>query len=130
MPSLTVTISVLQDGVGPLPGFPLTRRVAVDEIQSFAVEQANAANTTTWVALPLNLLDTVTFLVVRTDRNVTFRLNDGTADANTLPTIPLSAGGLLLLIDGTLRAGAGASNARVSNNSGSTAVLRGVGGGT
>jgi len=130
VPTLTVTISVTQDGLGPLPGFPLTRRVSVDEVQSFAVEQANAANTTTWQALPLNLMDTVTFLVVRTDRAVTFRLNDGTADATTLPSIALSAGGVLVIADGTLRAGAGASNARSSNNSGATAVLRGVGGGT
>ena len=130
MPTLTVTVSVLQDGAGPLPGFPLTRRVSVDEIQSFAVEQASAGNTTTWAALPLSSLDTVTFLVVRSDRAVTFRLNDGTADATTLPSIPLAAGGLLMLIDGRLRAGAGASNARTNNNSGSTAVLRGLGGGT
>ncbi len=130
MPSLTVTVSVLQDGVGPLPGFPLTRRVSVDEIQTGSVEVASAGNTTTWQALPLGDLSTVTFLAVRVDRATTFRLNDGTADATTLPSIPVAAGGLLLLVDGTLRAGAGAGNARVNNNSGSTAVLRVVGGGT
>ena len=130
MPTLTVTVTVSQDGGEPLPGFPLTRRVSVDEVQTFATEQANAADTTTWVALPLSSLDTVTFLVVRSDRAVTFRLNDGIADAATTATLPLAAGGLLMLVNGTLRAGSGSANARVNNNSGATAVLRGVGGGT
>jgi len=130
MPTLTVTVTVAQDGADPLPGFPLVRRVSVDEVQAFTVEQANAGNTTTWQAVPLANIDTVSFLVLRPDRAVTLRLNDGNADSTTAPTIAVAAGGLLLLADCTLSAGAGSANARTSNNSGATAVLRGVGGGT
>lgn len=130
MPALRVTLLVERDGIEV---FNLVRRLSVDEIASFEYEEANDGNTTTFSAPPTADLDTLTFVLLRTDRAVTLRLNDGTADATTRPTIPLSAGGVLLLMDTSIGApagSAGANNLRINNNAGATAVLRGLCGGT
>ena len=130
MPTVRVALVVEQDGVEVLN---FVRRLSVDEIATFEYEEANDGNTTTFSAPPSADMDTLSFVLLRTDRAVTVRLNDGTADANTRPTLPLNAGGLLLLLDTAIGApagSAGANNLRVNNNAGATAVLRGLVGGT
>jgi len=124
MSSLEITIQVKRDGI-QLDGFPIIRRLEVDELQGFAYEEANDGDDTTFSALPASQLDTIQVLVVKSDQQITLRL-DGQSDAG----IVLNAGGLLALIDATIDAGAGASNASVNNNSGSTANVEGVAAGT
>lgn len=128
MSVLTLRLTLELDGV-PVLGTPIVRRVSADELQSFDVELASAGNTTTWTALQASQIDTLTFLCVRPSHNVTFRLDDQ-SDAAGRATLPVNAGGLLLLLNTEIDSGAGSSNARCNNNSGATATLRGVIGGT
>lgn len=128
MPTFEVAVTIKQDGI-VVPGFPILRRVEVDEAQSAAVELASAGNTTSWTAVQAALIDTLNFLFVMTDVAATLRLDDQ-SDAAGRSTIPLNAGGMLILIDTTIDSGAGSPNARVNNNSGSTAVIRSFVGGT
>lgn len=128
MPTYELSIT-LRAGGAVVPGFPILRRVEVDEAQSAAVELASAGGSTTWTALPTLSLDTLNFLLVTTDRPITLRVNN-TIDAPERAVIPLNAGGMLVLIDTTIAAGAGAPNARANNVSGSTALVTTYAGGT
>lgn len=124
MPTLTVKVDVEIDGT-PIAGFPIVRRLTVDEVQSFDYEQAAHGDAVTFAAIPADQLAEIQALLVRTDKPVTLRL-DGQADAG----VGLNAGGLILLLDVDVDAGAGAANAKVNNNSGATATLRGLAAGT
>ena len=124
MPQLKVKIEVDYDGI-TLPGFPVIRRLELDEGQQFEYEKADDGDATTFSALPADQIATIQALILQTDQVVTLRL-DGQTDAG----IVVNAGGLVLLFDVTIDAGAGASNAKVNNNSGATALLKGITGGT
>jgi hypothetical protein len=93
-------------------------------IQPFDYTKADNGDGTTFDALPMSQLDTIQVLSIRTDAVATVRL-DGQSDAG----IVLAAGGAIDLIDVTIDAGAGASNASANAN-GTTPQLRGFGGGT
>lgn len=121
MPVLELTITATLDST-PLTGFPLLRRLTIDESQPFDYEQATGGG---YLAVPGDKIDTVQALVVRTDKALTLRL-DGQTDAG----IEINAGGCVVLVDVTIDAGAGASNAKLSNASGATARIRGVTAGT
>lgn len=120
MPTLEITINVKEDGVVK-PGFPRTRRISADELQSFRYEKATGGG---YVAVPTNQLDEVQALIFETDQQVTVRL-DGQSDAG----IVLNAGGLLIIIDADIDAGS-TTNVTVDNSSGSTANLEGLAYGT
>lgn len=107
-----------------LPGFPKIRRLTVDEIQSFVYEQANQG-AGVFAAVPLDQIATIQALLVIPTQQVTLRL-DGQSDTG----IVINANGLLLLLDATIDAGAGASNAQLNNVSGSVATIEGLGAGT
>jgi hypothetical protein len=128
MPTYELSIT-LRSGGQVVSGFPVLRRVEVDEAQAGVTDLASAANSSTWTAVPAFSIDTLTFLFVSTDRPITVRLNDA-VDALDRAVIPLNAGGLLVLIDTTIAKGAGSANARMNNVSGSTALVRSFGGGT
>ena len=122
MPTLEITVSVKLDGA-PVPGYPITRRATVDETQGFEYEEPADGNTTTFSDIPVGQLTSIQALLLRTDQQVNVRM-DGASDAGIL----LNAGGILVILDHTNDA---ASNRlRVNNNSGSTAVLKGLAGGT
>jgi len=124
MPKMKVTVLAEIDGVS-VPGTPYSREVDVDESQTFSYEEADDGDSTTFSVIPMAQLATIKCLVVKPSQAVTVRL-DGQTDAG----VTLAAGGLLLVVDGTIDAGAGASNASVNNNSGVTSVLKGAGAGT
>lgn len=124
MSVLRVRIEVELDGA-PVPGFPLVRRLQVDEAQVFAYEKANDGDAVTFVAVPADQLAEVQGLVLRSDRQVTLRL-DGQSDAG----IVVNAGGVVVLLDVDVDAGAGAANAKLNNNSGAVAIVEGVAVGT
>lgn len=110
MPALKVTVLVEVDGQ-PVPGFPYVRRVVADEVQTFGPYiKVGDANGTTFTALPTSAIVTMQGLVVRADQDVTIRLN-GQATAGVL----LKAGGLLLILDSTIDAGA-TTNATINLN--------------
>lgn len=123
MTSYELSINLKRDGV-PVSGYPIVRRIEATEAQEFSYAKANDGDLTTFSAIPANEIATVKFLIVRTDKSVTVRL-DGQTDAG----ITLDAGGLLAIIDATIDAGAGASNAKVNNNSGAVALIEGIAGG-
>jgi hypothetical protein len=120
MPTLKLTLTAELDSQ-LVPGFPIVRRLVVDEVQAFDYKRTSGG---TYVALPLDQIDTVQVFVMQTDREVTLRFQ-GQSDAGLV----LHAGGLVLLFDVDLDAGF-ATNVTVNNNSGITATLRGLGAGT
>lgn len=124
MPLLRVVILASLDGEG-VSGFPLVRRLTVDETQGFQVDKPGTADAT-YSAVPTGELATLQHLIFTTDTAVTLRLN-GQSDAG----IVLGAGGVVLLLGATLTAGA-ATNATVNNSAAASviAALRGVAAGT
>lgn len=121
---MKVTVTADIDGQ-VVAGTPYSKVVDIDESQSFSYEEANDGDTSTFSAIPADQLATIKVLLVKPDQQVNIRL-DGASDAGIL----LSAGGFLAIVDATIDAGAGSSNAKVNNNSGSTALLKGAAGGT
>lgn len=128
MPTYELSLTLKQDGAN-VPGFPILRRVEVDESQASQVEVTNSVDTATWGQIQGGRIDTLNFLFIASDRAVTLRLDDQ-SDAVDRSTIPLNAGGVLVLIDTTIDAGGGSSNARVNNNSGAIANIKALLGGT
>ena len=123
MSTLTATITLKRDGV-ELPGFPVTRTISYDEVQTFACDEANDGDTTTFSALPTSQIASIKGLYVTANQAVTLRL-DAQSDAG----VALDSGGVLLVLNGTSDAGA-STNATLNNNSGSTALVTGVAVGT
>ncbi len=121
--NLKITVSVELDG-NQVAGFPVTRRISVDETYSFAYEHADDGDTTTFTTVPDSKVAETQVLVITSDQKITVRI-DGQTDAGTV----LNANGLLLIIDSDIDAGAG-SNIKINNNTGNTANIVGVGGGT
>lgn len=122
MASLKVTVLVEQDGV---PLDPIVRRIEADELQGFSYEKVGTSDAT-YSAVPTGELGTVQALVIDTDQTVTLRLN-GQSSAG----IVLNPGGLLVLVDATLNAGA-TTNVTVNNAAAPAvvALLKGLAGGT
>jgi hypothetical protein len=121
MSSIKVTINIELDAI-TLPGYPVIRRLEVDENQQFKYEKTSGGG---FSALPLDQLGEIQALLLESDQQITLRL-DGQSDAG----IVLNPGGLIFLMDVDIDAGAGASNASVENASGSTANIKGIGAGT
>jgi len=124
MPVLKVSLNVELDGQ-PVLGFPVIRRAVVDEVQQYEYEQAAHGDAVTFSAVPADQIAAIQLLILRPDQQVTLRL-DGQTDAG----IVLDADSILLILGATIDAGAGSSNAKLNNNSGATAVIRGLAGGT
>lgn len=125
MSSLELSVMLRRDGI-PSPGFPVTRRIEVDEIQSFKYEKAADNDAVTFAAVPADQVATIQALLVRASKTVTLRL-DGQTDAG----IVINAGGMVLLLDVTIDAGAGASNAKINNpDDADVALIEGFAAGT
>lgn len=117
--TLRATLVIERDGMEVRR---LSRALVVDEVQAFQTEKASGGG---FAALPTGELTTVQFLLLESvDQLTTLRL-DGQSDAG----IPVNAGGLVLVVNSVIDAGA-STNATIDNSSGSTANLRGLAGGT
>jgi hypothetical protein len=122
--SLELTITLRRDGKAA-DGFPLVRRIEVDEIQTFEYEKIADGNITTYTAFPTNQLDTVQAFVIKSDSDITVRFNNQT-DAGIL----LKAGGIIALFDVSITSGL-ATNSTVNNAAATAvAVVGGLVGGT
>lgn len=109
MPSIKLTVDLEIDGV-KVQGFPLTRRLTVDEVQHFDYEEAADNDTTTFSALPTAQIASIQALILRPlEQPITLRL-DGASDAG----IVINAGGMVIIMDATIDAGA-STNATVNN---------------
>lgn len=117
---LEITVSIKKNG-WEIPGFPYRRRMLVDETQQFSYEKATGGG---HESLPVTQIASLQALVLTADQALTARV-DGQSDAG----IVLSAGGLLLVVDATIDAGA-STNATIDNSSGAVALVRGLGAGT
>lgn len=121
--TLTCTVVIEKNGQ-TLPGFPVVRRVSVDEMVNFSTEQASSDGV--FGAPPgLTALSSVTFFYY-TANQITKLLFDGNSDA-TAP-LEMAANGLIVLINPTIDAGS--TNITIENDSGNTALLTGIAGGT
>lgn len=122
MKTLEITISAKLNGVELQSlGFPVRRRLEVDEAQAFDVTRASGGG---YVALPTAEMGEIQALLVRTDRAATLRL-DAQSDAG----IVINAGGLVVLVDVDIDAGA-STNATLDNSSGSDVQVKGLAAGT
>lgn len=97
MPTLTVTLSIRLDGASVFSDGPLVRRLEVDAAEVRVFEKASDGNPTTFTNLIATTLGTLRALLVRPSRDMVVRLN-GQSNAG----VPLSADGLLLILDGAL----------------------------
>ncbi|MCH7761634.1 hypothetical protein IIA15_09610 [candidate division TA06 bacterium] len=126
VPNLKVTIQVEIGGV-PIAGFPVVKRLVVDESQQFNYEKAADGNPSSFSALPVAELATVEALIIKaSDLPITVRL-DGQSDSG----IELKLGGILVILDATIDAGAGVQNVSINNPASSDLTLvSGVAAGT
>lgn len=116
-----VLVTVRKNGLA-LPDFnPIVRRITCDESQPFVYEKATGGG---YASLPATQLDTLQLLLLLVDQQQTLRL-DGQSDAGLV----INAGGLVLLLNVTVDAGA-STNAAIENTSGSTALNQGLAAGT
>jgi len=124
MPSIEATLTLKIDGQ-PVTGFPITRRITVDELQHFDYEEAADNDTTTYSDLPVAQLATIQFLLLRAlEQPINLRV-DGQTDGQ----IEINVGGFVLFMDVTNNSGS--NRARVNNPDASAlSVLKGIAGGT
>jgi hypothetical protein len=87
-----VTVSLEIDGQ-PVRGFPVSRRLLLDETTSFSLDVASGGFTD----LPVSAIATKQFFYLTTDQVTTFQFGNGAAG-----NIQVSPGGFLLLVDGTV----------------------------
>ena len=125
MPSIKLSVNLEIDGV-TVTGFPLIRRLSVDEIQHFDYEEGADNDTTTFSALPTAQIAAIQALLLRPlEQPITLRL-DAQSDAGII----INAGGLIVIMDATIDAGA-STNATVNNPDASAlSRLKGFAGGT
>lgn len=117
MASVIVEVKFSIDGE-PIRGFPLTRRLAVDEIQTAKpYEKTSGAG---FVDLPIAELGTIQYLLIEPDQATTYQFADGAAG-----NIALNANGFILIVNGNLTA-----TPEVENTSGNTAKIKVQAGGT
>lgn len=125
--SLEVTISLKLNGdeIKGL-GFPINRRLEVDEVQALGPsEKANDGNDTTFTAVAIGDVDSVQALFYQViDQAGGVRLEGGEA---TNVAVRLNAGGFVLIFGAT---GITDTNITDNNNSGSTLKKRVLAGGT
>ena len=107
-------------------GFPLTARMTVDEFHAAGpYEEANDALDTTFSALPVGEIDSVrVFFLQALDQAIGQRLEGGEA-GNT--AVRLNAGGFIFIFNAT---GLTDTNLTINNNSGVTAQILPIVGGT
>lgn len=123
MPNLKIIVNVELDGA-QAPGFPLTRRIFVDEVQQFEYEKLSQS-AGVHQALPADQLESIQALIIQASDVLSVRL-DGQSDAGII----LNRGGILIILDATIDAGAGSANASVSNINGDPITVKGLAGGT
>lgn len=116
-----ITLSIKADG-HEVFGLPLKKRITVDE--STGLQKYDHAGGGAYVALNTSVLDEIQLLFLKTSLAATVRL-DGQTDAG----IVLNAGGLILIVDADIDAGA-ATNATLSNGNVAATALTVLGGGT
>ncbi len=122
MPVFKVSLTIERDGT-VLQGYPKIRTLSVLENQDFSYQKADDGEATTFTTLPITQLEELQFLLFEADQDLTLRL-DGQTDAG----IAIRAGGVLLLLDADIDAGA-STNATVNNNSSAVAQITGIAGG-
>jgi hypothetical protein len=118
--TIKVTVLVEQDGV-MAPGFPIQRRIQVNELIGINYQQADGAP---YVVVPYAPIPNVAALILSADKNVSLKLNN-------LIAWQLNAAGLFVMIDGVLNSGA-LTNAVLQSNPGDGSVtnITGLAGGT
>jgi hypothetical protein len=116
--NLLVEVNVTLDDQ-PVRGFPITRRVTLDEVQAATpYEKATGGG---FVDLPvIGELTTKQFLLFQGDKALSLRFGSGAAG-----DIALAANALVLVVDANHTA-----DIEVDNSSGSTAKIKVIAGGT
>jgi hypothetical protein len=112
-----LTLSVKMDGQA-YPGFPLARRLQVDEVVPLGFEQDAGAGYTALTGA----LASLGIVILTTDQALSVRANN-----QSTGSLPLNAGGLLVLFDATVDT---ATLLSVLNSGSTNANMNGLLGGT
>lgn len=128
MPYCTFQLRITSDAGGePALIFDYTARVSLTEAQIIARQKAGGDLVGVFTAIPgVGSLPVVNALVVATDQPINLKL---ASVSNGDGIIALNPGGILVVIDGQLAAGAN-ENATINNVGTATANLTGFSGGT
>jgi hypothetical protein len=120
VPVFEIEISIKQDGA-PLPRFPLIRRIQTVEGQTIATSKAGGDGAGIYVVVPgADAIPALQGFVLSSDSAVNLRLN-----GQSNGSVPLNAGGIMILIDGNLAAGA-TTNLTINNPGVAAANLTGA----
>lgn len=112
---MKITVNLDVDDI-PVTSFPLVRRFTVTESQAFSVQRATGA---AFTALPTGELSTIQALVLQADQTTAIRLNGVAGEVTVNPN------GIVIVFDGSL-----STAPTLQNNSGSTAQVVGIAGGS
>ena len=124
MPVFELELSIKIDGQ-LMPAFPLVKRFQAVEGAMLATQKAGGDVAGTYVVVPgTQMSAALQGLAIASDQAVLIRLN-----GQTNADIALNAGGLLIVFDGSLNAGA-STNATISNTGANPANLTGFWAGT
>ncbi len=93
--SLEMTLSLKMDGLA-YPGFPLSRRVQVDEVAPVGYEQDAGAG---YTALS-GVFGSLSVVVLTTDQALSLRMNN-----QSNGSLPLNSGGVVVVFDGAIDTG-------------------------
>jgi hypothetical protein len=107
VPVVEIELSVKLNGQ-LLPSFPFRKRIQCNEAQTIATTKAGGDTVGVYVVLPGGgVVPAAQAFMVGSDQAVNLRVNNA-------GVIPLNAGGMLILIDGNVNAGA-ALNLQINN---------------
>lgn len=108
-----VTVQLELDGQ-PVRGFPVSRRLLLDETQDFSIDVASGA----FSDLPVSSIATKQLVFLQPNQTTTFQFGNGVAG-----NIQISPGGFLVLVDCSI-------TSDIEANPSLTAVIDGQVGGT
>lgn len=124
MPVLTFELVLKMDGQD-IPGFPIVKRIQTVEGQVISTQKAGSDGAGVYVVVPgCSTSASLQGLAIASDQAVLIRLN-----GQTTGSIALNAGGVVVVIDGLINAGA-STNATINNAGTPAANLLGFWAGT
>lgn len=124
MPVYTFELTIKQDGQD-VPGFPIVKRIQTTEAQIIQTQKAGSDGAGSYVVVPgCSTSASLQGLAIASDQAVNIRLN-----GQSTGSIALNAGGIVVVIDGLINAGA-STNATINNTGSASANLTGFWAGT
>ena len=124
MPTYRVVVQIEKDGVA-VAGSPIIQSLSCAEGVEFQNALDGSGGTIVYETLPITTLDTVQLLLLRVDGETNVKFN------NVSGVLPLTAGGLLLVVGAALSAASPSTNVFANNpaDAGTAVTPTGLAGG-